>query len=261
MLIGEASFFVLIILVSSFFLYRFIQLERRTALEVSRFWERSAHEIKTPITGIKAFLQNLKSQAYNTDELAPYVDLALKQVANQEQLANNIMSGYHLKSKDISVKLTVCELTAFLKDYFERSPLQFTQARIQLDFRSDRKVYVKADPTDLKVILDNIIDNAIKYCPSDLLLTVDIRAEKKKAIVTIADNGPGVPPEQVRNVFSAFKYLDEELPVKRRGAGFGLYISRQIAQHMGGDLRIISQGKGKGSRLLIDLNLVTKNEL
>ena len=93
MLIGEAGFFVLIILVSSFFLYRFIQLERRTTLEVKRFWERSAHEIKTPITGVKAFLQNLKSHTYNADELAPYVDLALKQVANQEQLANNILSG------------------------------------------------------------------------------------------------------------------------------------------------------------------------
>jgi signal transduction histidine kinase len=261
MLIGEAGFFVLIILVSSFFLYRFIQLERRTALEVKQFWERSAHEIKTPITGVKAFLQNLKSHAYNAEELAPYVDLALKQVANQEQLANNIMSGYHLKSKDIFTKLNDIEINGFLTEYFERSPLQFTDARIQLKFQTSKNVCVKADPTNLKVILDNIIDNAIKYCTPDLALTVDIKIDKKKAIVTIADNGPGIPPEKVKNVFSAFRYLDEELPVKSRGAGFGMYISRQLIQHMGGDLQIISEGDGKGSQFLIYVNLVMKNEL
>lgn len=261
MLIGEAGFFVLIILVSSFFLYLFIQLERRTNLEVKRFWERSAHEIKTPITGIKAFLQNLKSHAYNADELAPYVDLALKQVANQEQLANNIMSGYHLKSKDISVKLTDLELNTYLNEYFERSPLQFTDACLQLEFQTDRNVCVKADPSKLKVILDNIIDNAIKYCTPGLVLTADIKLERKKAIVTIADNGPGIPPEKAKKVFSAFKHPDEELPVKRRGAGFGMFISRQLIHQMGGDLQIKGAGGGKGSRFLIYLNLVAKNEL
>ncbi|MBN1222572.1 MAG: hypothetical protein JXB23_04955, partial [Candidatus Aminicenantes bacterium] len=99
MLVGEAGFFVLVLLLSSFFLYRFIQLERRTSQEVSRFWERTAHEIKTPITGIKAFLQNLKNRSYDVDELVPYVEMALKQVSKQEQLADNIVSGYHLKSR------------------------------------------------------------------------------------------------------------------------------------------------------------------
>ncbi len=71
MLIGESGLLVLIIFVTSIFLYRFIQLERRTTGEIQKFWERSAHEIKTPITGIKAFLQNLKSQTYTLEELAP----------------------------------------------------------------------------------------------------------------------------------------------------------------------------------------------
>jgi signal transduction histidine kinase len=257
MLIGEGSFFVLIILVSSFFLYRFIQLERRTALEVKRFWERSAHEIKTPITGIKAFLQNLKSHAYNAEELAPYVDLALKQVANQEQLANNIMSGYHLRSKDISVKSIDLELKEFLGQYFDNSPLQFTDSQIHLKFQTSGKIHVKADPSNLKIVLDNIIDNAIKYCLPDLVLAVDITSGKKRAVVSISDNGPGIPPEKANNVFSAFKHPDEELPVKRRGAGFGMYISRRLVHQMGGDFQIISKGVGKGSEFLIHLDLVS----
>jgi len=261
MLIGEAGFFVMIILVSSFFLYRFIQLERRTALEVRRFWERSAHEIKTPITGIKAFLQNLKSHTYDTEELAPYVDLALKQVANQEQLADNIMSGYQLKLKDISTKLTNFELKTFLTEYFEKSPLQFINARVRLKFQNRRDIFVKADRTNLKVVLDNIVDNVIKYSMPDLILTVDINTGKKKAIVTIADNGPGMSPEKMRNALSAFKHSDEDLPVKRRGAGFGLYISRQLTHHMGGDFRISSEGHGKGSQFLITLNMAAGNDL
>ena len=79
--------------------------------------------------------------------------------------------------------------------------------------------------------------------------------------MTIADNGPGIPHDKVKNVFTAFRHLDVELPVTRRGAGFGMYISRQLAHQMGGNLQIISEGSGKGSQFLIYLNLVTKIEL
>jgi signal transduction histidine kinase len=83
MVIGESGLLVLIILLGSILLYKFIQLERRSAREVEEFWGRVTHEIKTPITGIKAFLQSLKNQSLDPAQLPQFVDMALNQVEKQ----------------------------------------------------------------------------------------------------------------------------------------------------------------------------------
>ncbi len=255
MLIGESSLLVLIILITSIFLYRFIQLERRTTREIQKFWERSAHEIKTPITGIKAFLQNLKSQTYTLEELAPYVDMALTQVERQEQLAENLLSGYKLDSKRREKRLGDVELGAFLREYFERSALHLTDDVVHLDFKKEDYFHVHADVYGLRVILDNIVDNAMKYCSPGLELKIELRREKNRAVVVLTDNGPGFSPEHRHNIFRAYKHLGSELPEGKRGTGIGLYISSQLALSMGGELKAESEGKRQGSQFLLYLNL------
>lgn len=255
MLIGEAIFLILTIFICSILLYRFIQLERRTAKEVREFWERSAHEIKTPITGLKLFLQNLKRRSYSLDEIIPYVDMALRQVGKQEQMAENILSGYHLKSKRDYLKLTDVNLDTFLSAYIRKSALSLTDAKVDLDIKQNREVWIRADIRGLKVILDNIIDNAIKYCSPGLILKVRIKKEKKYAVVVLQDNGPGIPPKFRENIFRAYKHLDDELPTKRQGTGIGLYISRKLVKTMGGDLKAVSGGSDQGAKFHLFVRL------
>jgi len=259
MLVGEAAFFGLVLLLSSFFLYRFIQLERRTGREVARFWERTAHEIKTPITGIKAFLQNLKSRSSDAGELARYVDMALKQVSKQEQLADNIVSGFHLKSRTSSGKLEKIRLKEYLCEYFRKSALHIVDASLHLDFRNKSEIAVLAQSGSLKIILDNIVDNAIKYCTPGLDFAVDTGREKKEAVVKLRDNGPGIPKKFRETVFQAFRHPDRELPVKRQGTGMGLYIARQMARRMGGDLRVSSEDGVRGSEFVLVLQTAKSN--
>lgn len=255
MLIGEASLLILTIFICSILLYRFIQLDRRTAKEVREFWERSAHEIKTPITGLKLFLQNLKRRSYSSEEISPYVDMALRQVGKQEKMAENILSGYHLKSKRDYLKLTDVDLNTFLSTYISQSALSLTDAEAHLDIKQHGEVMIRVDIRGLKVILDNIIDNAIKYCSPGLILKVRIAKEKKYAVVVLQDNGPGIPPKFRQNIFRAYKHLDDELPTKRQGTGIGLYISRKLARKMGGDLKIMSEAPGQGAQFRLYVKL------
>jgi signal transduction histidine kinase len=255
MLIGEASLLILTIFICSILLYRFIQLDRRTAKEVREFWERSAHEIKTPITGLKLFLQNLKRRSYSLEEIIPYVDMALRQVGKQEQMAENILSGYHLKSKRDYLKLTDVNLNVFLSEYIRKSALFLTDAKVNLDIKQNSEVRIRGDIRGLKVILDNILDNAIKYCSPGLILTVGIKKEKKHGVVVLRDNGPGIPPKFRENIFRAYKHLDDELPTKRQGTGIGLFISRQLAKKMGGDLKIKSEGTDQGTQFHLFVKL------
>lgn len=254
MLVGEAAVFLVIILVCSVFLYQYIRLERRTAHEVRRFWERSAHEIKTPITGIKAFLQNLKNRSLNLDELEPYVELALKQVKKQEKLAENILSGSRLESKEGSLTLERINIGEFLVVYFKEDTPGLTDLKVRLDFDRNAVISVMASSQALRVILENLADNAVKYASPEPELKVEILKVKNKAVLTFQDNGPGFSPALAQNMFQAYKHSDEELPAKRQGTGMGLYISRQLARSMGGDLIAVSPGRGRGAIFRIHLN-------
>jgi len=255
MLVGESGVLILVVFISSLFLYRFIQLERRTTKEVKEFWERSAHEIKTPISGIKAFLQNLKSKCFNHEEMDPYLNMALKQVRRQEQLAENIFSAYSYNTKKAKLKLVNINLTFFLIEYFKKDSLHLADAVVNLDFDKYREVRARVDVQPLKVILDNITDNAVRYASPGLVLTVKVATERKKAVITIEDNGPGFEPHLSEKLFQAYRLLKAELPDGKHGAGMGLYISRRLARNMGGDLKARSGGEGKGAEFQIFLNL------
>ncbi len=117
---------------------------------------------------------------------------------------------------------------------------------------------VRADVNALKVILDNITDNAIKYCASSPVLQVDCIGYENNAVIVIKDNGPGFRPHFIKTIFEAYKHLDEELPIKHQGTGLGLYISRQLARKMGGDLEAYSEGEGQGAEFRIILPRVNK---
>jgi signal transduction histidine kinase len=263
MLIGESGFLFLIILLSSVLFYQFIRLEKRSTREVEEFWGRVTHEIKTPITGIKAFLQSLKNQALPPDQVLVFVDMALKQVERQEQLAENILAGCGLRSADSIHKSNTKDLNLneCIKDYFAHHMIRLTDAALSLCLEAAENVKVRADCHLIRVILDNIVDNALKYCSPGLVLTVKTFTQNKKAIISISDNGPGFPPEFSDKIFQAYKYPFSELPGDQHGSGMGLYISRRLAENMGGRLQAYSKSKGTGSEFQLHLNLAkpTKN--
>ncbi len=255
MVAGESGVLVFVILLSSIFLYRFIKLEKRSAREVEEFWGRVTHEIKTPITGIKAFLQSLKSQSIDPAQLPLFVDMALKQVETQEQLAENILAGYGLRSgkSNYVPHINELNLNQCVRDYFDGHVLHLTDAEVSFRMEPGKDPAVQADGNILRVILDNIVDNALKYCSPGLILEIDVFVRDKKAVLSITDNGPGFQPEVSERMFNAYKYAKSELPPTGHGSGMGLYISRRLAEKMGGRLTASSKGPGQGAEFQLSL--------
>jgi signal transduction histidine kinase len=246
MLIGEASLLGLIFIITSFLLYQYIQLEQKTAAEIRAFWERTAHKIKTPISGIKALLQTLQQQK-ELKSFQTYIELALQKVKEQEILADNILSGYQLKTEKIRLRPRRLSLTEYLPRYFQNSSLGLSRAKVEHFYDREKSYSVRADPHALRIILDNLIDNALKYCSPELVLTIKITEKKNQVVLIVKDNGPGFPPEQAENLFQAFKLSGQSYATEKSGSGLGLFLARQLAWQMKGDLKAHSEGKGKGA--------------
>lgn len=252
MLIGESAVLILIVIISLLFLYRYIQLERRTTQAVHEFWARSAHQIKTPITGVKAFLQNLKNRAFSADKLDDYIDMALSQVDKQERLAVNILSGHLLMTESQESQISSLELKQFLKKYFAQA-LHLSDIKLQVDWDQFEETKVRGDAESLKVVLDNITDNAVKYCSPGLILKVMVIGYPRYIHVGLCDNGPGFSGEQLPLIFEAYKNLESGLPTQSHGSGIGLYLSRRLMRKMGGDLKAESPGPNEGACFFIIL--------
>ena len=260
MVTGESGLLFLLILFSSILLYQFIRLERRSTLEMEEFWGRVTHEIKTPITGIKAFLQSLSNQSLSPEQMPPFVAMALQQIEKQEQLADNILAGYGLRctNNKYDPELEDIDINQCIEAYFDQHIILMTDAKLSLQLEGGkgvRGIIVRADCHLLRIILDNLVDNALKYCSPGLVLGVRVHLLNKRAVISITDNGPGFPPEVSERLFQAYKHLRGELPGSKHGSGMGLYIARKLAEQMGGKLEASSPGEKKGAEFRLFLNL------
>ena len=233
---------------------------------MEEFWGRVTHEIKTPITGIKAFLQSLKNQSLNESQLPTFVDMALNQVEKQEKLAENILEGSRLtyKSHNNHLNMVDLKLTEFIKNYFDGQTVLLADAALDIELNlfkpgvkdqdANEDIKVRADAHAVRVILDSIVDNAVRYCSPDLALKVRVFTEGRKAVVEISDNGPGFTSDMTEKIFEAYKYCADELPGTNHGTGMGLGISRKLARRMGGDLKAPIKKEDRGARFLLFLN-------
>lgn len=257
MVIGEGSLLSVLLLVSCVMLYRLIAVERRSVRELREFWGRTTHEIKTPIAGLKSFLQTLKTHTFSEEELKPLVDLALEQVERQHQLAQNLLVGQRLEREMIGLIIREVNLGEFVRKYFEGHGFNLMDRKVCLHVACSDDLMVHADLDALHIIMDNLIDNAIKYGGENLRLDIEAGAAGGSAFITIADNGPGIDPRMIVNIFEAYRRLTDELPDGEHGTGMGLFISRKLARKMGGNLEAISEGKGRGSRFRLSLRVVS----
>jgi signal transduction histidine kinase len=258
MVIGESSFLLLLILMSGLMIYRMYWLEKRTTQELHELWSRVSHEIKTPITGVKAFLETLQSQPLSRQEMAPLLELALKQVDRQQQLSENMLVGQKLKRRASGIKLKQLPIRAYLQSYIEKHPFHLSGGKLSLSCPGDEvsSPIVSADPEALRIIFDNLIENARKYGGDQVSIDICLEQRGKWANISVQDNGPGFEPGMAGNIFKAYKRLGNELPGKeQKGTGMGMYICRRLAKKMKGTLTAQSQGIGKGARFILALKL------
>ncbi len=252
MLVGEAALTCLLVIISGFMLFRMIHIENRSARELRDLWARVTHELKTPITGLKALIQTLQSQEFSRKELLPLLDMAMSEVERQVRLAENLLVGQRLGGVSTQVMRPV-KLVGWVKEYFRRPRIKLPSQRVELRVICQQDLVVTADPNGLRIVFDNLVDNAIKYAGEELSLTVTVTTEGDWASVTVADNGPGFSADVAEEIFAAYRRLADEPGGSRQGTGMGLHIARQLAREMGGDLRAEGFGKGRGAHFVVTL--------
>jgi PAS domain S-box-containing protein len=207
------------------------------------FMAMASHELKTPLTVIKATLQVLEHKMAE-DINFDLVNKTLKQVNKLSELINNLLDVSKTQAGKLELNYSRFDLTILLKETIDS--IQQTTSQHKIVFNSNApEVFVNADRHRIEQVIINMLTNAVKYSPGAGVITVDAFEDIDKITVSVKDNGIGIPADDIENIFSSF-YRVQALASTFSGSGIGLYISSEIIKRHGGDIWAQSE-EGKGS--------------
>ena len=226
----------------------------------SEFVSIASHQLRSPLTSVRGYASMLLEGSFGT--LAPKAKEAVERIAESSRFMASSVEDY-LNVSRIQAGNMKYEYSDFnLKDLAERTSDDTRQTAMKkgllLTFKSDltKQGIVHADVGKTKQVIDNIINNSLKYTQHGAIAVfVYDDVKLKKIYVAVTDTGIGMSAHHLENLFGKFERADNANEINVTGTGLGLYIARKMAREMGGDILASSDGEGKGSTFTIELPL------
>jgi two-component system, OmpR family, sensor histidine kinase VicK len=224
-----------------------IDVERR------EFVANVSHELRTPLTTMRSYLEALADGAWKDEEIAPnFLEVTRTETERMIRLVNDLLQLSKLDSTDY--RLTK-EWVNFV-DFFHRIIDRFEMAK-EKNVTFNRAlpaeaIFVEIDEDKMTQVLYNIISNALKYSPEGGEVTFSIIEQSEKIIVSISDEGVGIPKENIGKIFDRFYRVDKARTRKLGGTGLGLAIAKEMVNAHGGSIWALSE-EGNGTVISFSL--------
>ncbi len=220
------------------------------------FLAELSHELKTPIAILIGYLDTLHQGAWKDEAVAPaFIQKALLQAQRLAALTQDVLFLAQIESGGWSLQVEPIPLEGLVQGIFEElEPLaQRKRIRLELD-APDRNLAVEADPTALRLILKNLIENAIQYTPEGRRVWVHWHLRDNQVQMEVGDEGIGIPAEEIPRIFERFYRVDKSRSRSHGGTGLGLTLVRELLQAHHSPIEVLSE-IGKGSRFRFALPL------
>ena len=239
-----------------------LRLERDKANQLAsvktRFLANMSHEIRTPITVIKGFIEQLLSKVQGPDALL--MQRIQQNTEHLQRLVDDILDTAKIDEGKMRLELQLFDLQSFISNVTASVDNLATQKGLQLrvEHTAAKELMLMADPFRLKQILLNLLSNAIKFTKTgEIRLSVQQQTDGALDII-VADQGIGIAPEQLPQLFQAFSQADSSTSRNFGGTGLGLYISQQLAEAMQINMSVQSvQGQGSSFCLRLPPHMVS----
>jgi signal transduction histidine kinase/DNA-binding LacI/PurR family transcriptional regulator/DNA-binding NarL/FixJ family response regulator len=214
----------------------------------TRFFINIAHETKTPLTLIKNYLDKyLHSHEHDNDLIV------IK--SNIEILLENMVNFLDAEKLEMGKILYNHDQVVHLSDIMEKKAEIFREIAGKKNIRIlpaiEERIFVRADPWAIDRILNNLLDNAVKYTQDNGDISMTLERKNRNVVLSVSDNGPGIAKDKISHIFKPYYQLSQHM-TGSQGIGMGLYIVKKIVNELGASIDVESK-EGKGTMFTITM--------
>ncbi len=215
-----------------------------------------SHKLRTPVTGISLFLQNLHSGAFSPDDplFQQSVDMAHSEVRHLGRLISDLLAFSQAVITDTNLNSRPSDLNGIIADVLITCRDEHAEFDVDFEAAPDTLPPVMLDPVKISFALYQIIDNALKFSDKDKYITIRLENNDDSVAIVISDRGIGIPEPELVKVFEKFYQVDPDQTGQVRGFGLGLFYARDFVRQHGGNITLSSL-PGQGTSVTITLPL------
>lgn len=232
-----------------------IKLRLSDSRDTDDYISTIVHDLRTPLTAIKNYIALLQKGSFGPiqKKVKAPLDTVASSTDQMSSLVNNLLDASQLKAGKVKLDISNFPIKPLVEDTVSSLGSIARQKGIELGFDNIQEAEVSADRIKVRQILTNILGNALKFTKQGEVIVSAVYKERMFE-VSVRDTGIGIPQDQQSILFTRFGQLQNN-GNKSAGTGLGLYVSRELARKMGGDLRLVDSKMNKGSTFSLFLPL------
>jgi signal transduction histidine kinase len=236
----------------------FLVREVRRNEQQDSFLNAVTHELKTPITSIRLYLETLQKRTVDDEQRREFYQVMLDDTQRLMGTVEGVLRAARVTQKNAVLSRTEVPVAPMVQESIEWARSRHHLSPNVLDWaqdgRPDSQLSVMGDREELFTALSNVFDNAVKYSPQQPSIRVSVVTPDLEHVeIRVRDNGVGIPRGELKRVFKRFYRALSSQTSQVKGSGLGLFIVRAIARRHGGDAYAESEGAGRGTTVTIEL--------
>lgn len=215
-----------------------------------------SHELRSPLNAILGWAKILLTKQVDDETRRNALETIERSARSQTKLINDLVDSARVASGKISLEFRPTNLFEVVKVSVNAQKPAAEPRKIGLEFTyNNENAIVFGDANRLQQIFNNLITNAIKFTEDGGRIDVDLKTSGGQAVITVSDNGRGISPESLPNIFRQFSQSDPSDDIRKGGLGLGLSIAKILINKHGGTVEATSAGIGHGSKFIVTMPL------
>lgn len=230
--IGEGTTFLVLILIGAVFVYRVTRRQISNSQQQQNFMMAVTHELKTPIAIAQLNLETLLKRRLDEEKQQKLITNTLQEANRLNTLCNNILLAAQLDGGAYTSTRQEINFSDLVEGCVENFSTRFPQRKIE--GKISESIYLQGEELLLQMLVNNLIENALKYSSKESPIMVSLHEINKQAQLKVIDEGVGIAKDEKEKIFEKFYRSGDERTRKTKGTGLGLYLCKKIMQSHNG---------------------------
>ena len=235
--IGEGMTFLALVVLGAVFVFRTTRKQIRFVQQQQNFMMAVTHELKTPIAVTRLNLETLQRRKLDEEKQQQLISNSLQETNRLNALCNNMLLAAQLESGVDFTTQPELNFTDLVEGCIDDFKNRFPNREIKEEI--EEGVYLKGEDLLLQMLVNNLVENAMKYSPPASAIIVKLVASDDAVLLAVTDEGSGIPDTERKKIFDKFYRIGNENTRSAKGTGLGLYLCAKIAERHNGSISVV----------------------